>query len=129
MGASYFPNTPLVNQDGKQVRFFDDLIKDKVVAINFIFTGCSDSCPVETARLRQVQKILGDRVGKDIFLYSISIDPYNDTPATLKRYAESSASAPAGPCSPASLMILNSCVGAWACTSKAWRTADPGTTT
>ncbi|NIF30105.1 c-type cytochrome [Pantoea sp. Tr-811] len=87
-GADYFPNTPLVTQDGQQVHFFDDLIKDKVVAINFIFTGCSDSCPVETARLRQVQKILGDRVGKDIFLYSISIDPYNDTPATLKRYAE-----------------------------------------
>ncbi|MFI8558153.1 SCO family protein [Pseudomonas putida] len=87
-GADYFPNTPLLTQDGKQVHFFDDLIKDKVVAINFIFTGCSDSCPVETARLRQVQKILGDRVGKDIFLYSISIDPYNDTPATLKRYAE-----------------------------------------
>ncbi|MFJ4347732.1 SCO family protein [Pseudomonas sp. NPDC089401] len=87
-GADYFPNTPLVTQDGEKVRFFDDLIKDKVVAINFIFTGCSDSCPVETARLRQVQKILGDRVGKDIFLYSISIDPYNDTPATLKRYAE-----------------------------------------
>lgn len=87
-GASYFPNTRLITQDGKQVRFFDDLIKGKVVAINFIFTGCSDSCPVETARLRQVQKILGDRIGKDIFLYSISIDPYNDTPATLKRYAE-----------------------------------------
>ncbi|MFG0532055.1 SCO family protein [Pseudomonas sp. yb_2] len=87
-GASYFPNIPLLTQDGEKVHFFDDLIKDKVVAINFIFTGCSDSCPVETARLRQVQKILGDRVGKDIFLYSISIDPYNDTPATLKRYAE-----------------------------------------
>lgn len=87
-GADYFPNTPLVTQDGEKVHFFDDLIKDKVVAINFIFTGCSDSCPVETARLRQVQKILGDRVGKDIFLYSISIDPYNDTPATLKRYGE-----------------------------------------
>ena len=87
-GQDYFPNTPLVTQDGQSVRFFDDLIKDKVVAINFIFTGCSDSCPVETARLRQVQKILGDRVGRDIFLYSISIDPYNDTPATLKRYAE-----------------------------------------
>ncbi|MBK5001889.1 c-type cytochrome [Pseudomonas sp. S31] len=87
-GVDYFPNTPLLTQDGEQVHFFDDLIKDKVVAINFIFTGCSDSCPVETARLRQVQKILGDRVGKDIFLYSISIDPYNDTPATLKRYAE-----------------------------------------
>lgn len=87
-GQDYFPNTALVTQDGQPVRFFDDLIKDKVVAINFIFTGCTDSCPVETARLRQVQKILGDRVGKDIFLYSISIDPYNDTPATLKQYAE-----------------------------------------
>lgn len=87
-GANYFPNVPLVTQDGKKVRFFDDLIKDKVVAINFIFTGCGDSCPVETARLRQVQKILGDRVGKDIYFYSISIDPYNDTPATLKSYAE-----------------------------------------
>lgn len=87
-GADYFPNIPLLTQEGEKVHFFDDLIKDKVVAINFIFTGCTDSCPVETARLRQVQKILGDRVGKDIFLYSISIDPYNDTPATLKRYAE-----------------------------------------
>ena len=93
-GASYFPNIPLLTQDGEKVHFFDDLIKDKVVAINFIFTGCSDSCPVETARLRQVQKILGDRVGKDIFLYSISIDPYNDTPATLKRYAEKFAIGP-----------------------------------
>lgn len=87
-GANYFPNIPLVTQDGEKVRFFDDLIKDKVVAINFIFTGCGDSCPVETARLRQVQKILGDRVGKDIYIYSISIDPYNDTPTTLKQYAE-----------------------------------------
>ncbi|MGN8248215.1 SCO family protein [Pseudomonas sp. SMV7] len=87
-GADYFPNIPLLTQDGEKVYFFDDLIKDKVVAINFIFTGCTDSCPVETARLRQVQKILGDRVGQDIFFYSISIDPFNDTPTTLKRYAE-----------------------------------------
>ncbi|MFV3406422.1 SCO family protein [Pseudomonas sp. NY15463] len=93
-GADYFPNPTLLTQDGQQVRFFDDLIKDKVVAINFIFTGCGDSCPVETARLRQVQKLLGDRVGKDIFIYSISIDPYNDTPATLKRYAQKFAIAP-----------------------------------
>ncbi|MCL8342902.1 SCO family protein, partial [Pseudomonas mosselii] len=79
---------------GQQVRFFDDLIKGKVVAINFIFTGCGDSCPVETARLRQVQKLLGERVGQDIFIYSISIDPFNDTPATLKRYAEKFAIGP-----------------------------------
>ncbi|QVM93384.1 SCO family protein [Pseudomonas entomophila] len=93
-GADYFPNIPLLTQDGRQVHFYDDLIQGKVVAINFIFTGCGDACPVETARLRQVQKLLGERVGQDIFFYSISIDPYNDTPATLKRYAEKFAIGP-----------------------------------
>ena len=87
-GADYFPNTVLTNQDGQNLRFYDDLIKGKVVVINFIFTGCGDSCPLETARLRQVQKLLGDRVGKDVFFYSISIDPLSDTPAVLKQYAE-----------------------------------------
>ncbi|MBA2961843.1 MULTISPECIES: SCO family protein [Ramlibacter] len=86
-GPDYFPNVPLVTQDGKSVRFFDDLIKGKVVAINFVFTSCSASCPMETARLRQVQQLLGDRMGKDVFFYSISIDPENDTPAVLKQYA------------------------------------------
>lgn len=87
-GADYFPNIPLTTHEGKQVRFFDDLIKDKVVAINFIFTRCPDACPLETARLREVQKILGDRVGKDVFMYSITIDPEYDTPEVLKEYAE-----------------------------------------
>jgi len=87
-GGDYFPNTLLTDQDGRQVRFFDDLIKNKVVVINFIFTSCSDSCPLETARLRQVQKLLGDRVGQDIFFYSISIDPLSDTPEVLKAYAQ-----------------------------------------
>jgi cytochrome oxidase Cu insertion factor (SCO1/SenC/PrrC family) len=87
-GGSYFPNVPLVTQDGKKVRFFDDLIKGKVVAINFIFTGCSASCSMETARLRDVAELLGDRLGKDVFFYSISIDPDNDTPEALKAYAK-----------------------------------------
>ena len=86
--ANYFPNVPLVTSEGKTVHFYDDLIKDKVVAINFIFTSCGDSCPAETARLRQVQKLLGDRVGRDIFMYSISIDPKHDTPEVLGEYAK-----------------------------------------
>ncbi len=86
-GDGYFPNVELVDQDGKKVRFYDDLIKDKVVAINFIYTRCGDSCPAETASLKQVKKLLGDRVGKDIFFYSISIDPVHDTPKVLKEYA------------------------------------------
>ncbi len=87
-GADFFPNIPLVTHEGKEVRFFDDLIKDKVVVLNFIFTRCPDVCPLETARLREVQKILGDRVGKDVFIYSISIDPKYDKPHVLKAYAE-----------------------------------------
>lgn len=87
-GADYFPNVPLVNQDGKILRFYDDMIKGKVVLINFIYATCQDACPLETARLRQVQEVLGERVGREIFMYSISIAPERDTPAVLKAYAE-----------------------------------------
>jgi len=85
---NYFPNVTLTTQDGKQVKFYDDLLKGKIVVIDMIFTQCVDACPLETARLLQVQKMLGDRVGKDIFFYSISIDPEHDTPKVLKEYAQ-----------------------------------------
>jgi protein SCO1/2 len=81
-------NVPLITQDGERVLFYDDLIKGKIVAVNFIYTNCMFTCPLETARLAQVQRILGDRVGKDIFFYSISIDPEHDTPAVLKEYKQ-----------------------------------------
>jgi protein SCO1 len=87
-GENYFPDVPLVSHEGKKVRFFTDLIKGKVVAINFIYTSCPDACALETARLREVQKILGERVGRDVFIYSITIDPAHDTPQVLKAYAE-----------------------------------------
>jgi len=82
----YFPNIELTDQDGTVHRFYDDVIKGKVVALNFIFTKCTDVCPVDTAQMRQVAELLGDRLGRDIFFYSISIDPENDRPAALKRY-------------------------------------------
>jgi protein SCO1/2 len=78
------------------VRFFDDLIKDKVVMINIIYTSCPDVCPLETARLREVQKNLGDRVGKDVFMYSITVDPQRDTPEVLRKYAEKFDAGPGG---------------------------------
>jgi protein SCO1/2 len=87
-GANYFPNIPLTTQEGKTVRLYDDLLKDKKVVINFIYTRCGDSCPLETARLAQVQRILGDRMGRDIFFYSFSVDPVRDTPEELKAYAD-----------------------------------------
>ncbi|VAW92320.1 Cytochrome oxidase biogenesis protein Sco1/SenC/PrrC, thiol-disulfide reductase involved in Cu(I) insertion into CoxII Cu(A) center [hydrothermal vent metagenome] len=85
-GKDYFPNVQLTTHEGKTVNFFEDLIKDKVVAINFIYTHCPDTCPLETAQLVKVQEIMGDRVGKDVFFYSISIDPERDTPEVLAEY-------------------------------------------
>jgi protein SCO1 len=79
---------PLITQDGTTVHLYDDLLQGKAVAINLIYTSCKDECPLETARLVQVQRLLGNRVGKDIFFYSISSDPKHDTPAVLKAYAE-----------------------------------------
>ena len=87
-GGSHFPNVELITQNGKKVRFYDDLIKGKVVAIELIYTTCKYSCPLETARLVQLQKLLGYRMGKDVFFYSITIDPEHDTPEVLKEYAE-----------------------------------------
>jgi protein SCO1/2 len=83
----YFPNVELTTQTGDHVRFYD-LIKGKKVAIELIYTTCQFACPLETARLAQVQTLLGDRMGRDIFFYSISIDPEHDTPPVLKAFAE-----------------------------------------
>jgi protein SCO1/2 len=87
-GADYFPNVPLITQDGKTVRFYDDVLKGKMVVVDMIYTHCKYSCPLETAKLAQVQRLLGDRVGKDIFFVSITLDPERDTPEVLKAYAQ-----------------------------------------
>jgi len=87
-GDGYFPNLPVVTHNGKTVRFYDDLIKGKIVVISFIFTSCRDFCPITTARLAQVEEKLGESVGRDIFLYSITVDPENDSPQKLKDFAD-----------------------------------------
>ncbi|HET9580639.1 MAG TPA: SCO family protein [Usitatibacter sp.] len=86
--ASYFTNVVLTDQDGNKLRFYDDMLKDKVVLINFIYATCHDACPLETAKLRQVQERLAGHVGRDMFMYSISITPEIDTPQVLKEYSE-----------------------------------------
>jgi len=84
---SRFPNVPLRTHEHQEVRFYDDLIKDKTVLINFMYTACQGACPLTTATLVQVQHALGERVGRDIFMYSISVDPEHDTPEELRKYA------------------------------------------
>ena len=86
--ARYFPNVVLTSHEGKKVRFYDDLIKDKIVMINFMYAECQGVCPGITANLARVQKLLGQRVGRDTFIYSITLKPERDTPQALKHYAQ-----------------------------------------
>jgi protein SCO1 len=88
-GAAYFPNHELLTQDNKTVRFYDDLMKNKVVLINFMFTTCKGVCSPMTANLAKVQQQLGDHLGKDVVMLSFTVDRETDTPAVLKKYADS----------------------------------------
>lgn len=85
---SYFSNLEVINQDGQRLHFYDDVLKDKVVAINFIFTNCQGACPLMTKNLTFVRDMLGGEVGKRIHFVSISIDPTRDTPAAMKEFAQ-----------------------------------------
>lgn len=86
--TAQFPNVTLYTHEGEAVRFYDDLIRDKVVAINMMYAQCVGICPKATANLLQVQKMLGERAGRDVFMYSITLQPELDTPRGLKQYAE-----------------------------------------
>ena len=84
----HLPNVRLTTHTGQRVRFYDDLVKDKKVMINFIYVKCQGICVPVTSNLVRVQKLLGDRVGRDIFMYSITLKPAEDGPEDLRRYAE-----------------------------------------
>ena len=86
--ARYFPNFELTTHEGKKVRFYDDLIKDKIVVINFMYVKCEGVCMPVTTNLKRVQNLLGSRLGRDIFMYSITLKPEEDTPGALKRYVQ-----------------------------------------
>ena len=83
----YFPDLVLTTHEGRQVRLYDDLIKDKIVIINFMYAKCEGICLPVTANLVKVQNLLGDRLGRDIFINSFTLKPKEDTPEVLARYA------------------------------------------
>lgn len=90
----YFTDVLLTNQNGEKMRLYSDLLKGKVVIINSFFATCPGSCLPMTRNLQKIQAALGDRVGKDVFIISISVDPSVDTPASLKDYAKKVAAGP-----------------------------------
>ncbi len=84
----YFTNLELINQDGETVRFFDDVLRDKVVVINFVFTNCQGACPLMTFKLSQVRDQFEGEIGDPLQFVSLSIDPERDTPAAMKAFAQ-----------------------------------------
>jgi protein SCO1/2 len=87
-GSSYLANLSLVDQDGRKVDLYDDLVKDHTIVLNSFFASCTASCPVMAKTFLHLQNKLGDRLGSDVILVSITVDPETDTPAALKAYAE-----------------------------------------
>lgn len=84
---AYFSDVVLINQYGEPMRFYSDLLQGRTVVINAFFTTCTGVCPVMAGRLARIQDWLGDRLGKDVFLISLSVDPETDTPERLREYA------------------------------------------
>ena len=87
-GAAKFTNAVLRTHDNKEVRFYDDLIKGKQAVINMMYAECHGACPLVTTVMKRMYRDLKDRMGKDLFFYSISVKPQDDTPAALKHYAQ-----------------------------------------
>jgi protein SCO1/2 len=81
------PEVPIYDQNGRKLNFYSDLIKGRTVAINFIFTTCTTICPQLTMAMRRMQQELGARVGRDVWLVSVSVDPTTDVPERLHRFA------------------------------------------
>lgn len=82
------PDVEVLTQDGKQVKFYTDLIKGKKVMINFIYTSCGLTCPIAGRNFDKLQKFIGKDLGKEIFLISVSTDPAVDIPQILKKWGE-----------------------------------------
>jgi len=84
--ADYFPNVTVTTHEGRRVRFYDDLIAGRLVAINMMYAQCTNRCPPMTANLKEVHRMLGEHVNRDVFMYSITLQPHLDRPRDLAEY-------------------------------------------
>lgn len=89
LGKGRFPNVPLTTHRGERVRFYDDVIRgNKINIVNMMYTQCPDVCGGALVNMARAQKLLGERMGREVFMYSITLDPRQDTPKVLARHAE-----------------------------------------
>ena len=86
-GKVSIPDIVVQDQDGRKFRFYSDLVKDKVVVLSFFYTSCTYACTLQGRTFAKLQSLLGERLGKAVFLISVSMDPANDNPQQLKAWA------------------------------------------
>ncbi len=80
------PDVDLIDQTGAAHRFVHDLIEGKIAVVSFVFTGCSTICSPVGANMGALDEMLGRRVGAGVSLVSVTLDPFNDTPAQLAKW-------------------------------------------
>jgi cytochrome oxidase Cu insertion factor (SCO1/SenC/PrrC family) len=85
---AYFTDLPVVTPDGKTLRFYSDVLKDRVVVVSMFYATCPSICPVNMQKLVDMREVLGKALGRDVFFVSITVDPENDTPGVLRKFAE-----------------------------------------
>ena len=92
--APSLPNVPAITERGEPILFYDDLVRGKLVIVSFTYTQCKGSCPLTAANLARVQALLGPRLGRDVFMLSVTLDAENDTPEALWRHARALGAGP-----------------------------------
>ena len=83
----FFTDLEVIDQDGKRLRFYSDVLKDRVVLISFIFTNCQDACPMVAQKLKQTRSLMVDSIRDDVWFITLSVDPERDTPEAMKEFA------------------------------------------
>ena len=84
----YFTDTEVIDQNGEKLRFYTDVLKDRVVLISFIFTNCEGACPLVAQKLKQTRALLAPAINEEVWFVTLSVDPDRDTPEAMKQFAE-----------------------------------------
>jgi protein SCO1/2 len=83
----YFTDLPVITQEGKERRFYSDILDGRVVMITFFYTNCPTAGP-DNAKIAEIRELLEGKAGNDVLVVTISADPERDTPDALKEYAQ-----------------------------------------
>ena len=85
---NYFTDTEVLDQNGNKLRFYTDVLRNRVVLISFIFTNCDYACPMQAQKLKQTRALMVPAIKDEVWFVTLSVDPERDTPAAMKQFAE-----------------------------------------